>query len=443
MTAAPVLDDTAPAPTPARARTVRPLLSELRRGVGPWAGAALALTVSIAMYGKADYIDGWQSRWGEATSLLRTAGLLLGGPLAVAAGCWQGGRERRRGTGELWASTARTPLRRAAVAAAPAALWPALGHLLAATGCLLATWPYVSAGRPDLLLVLADAVALAALGTLGFVAGRVIPWRLTAPLLAAATYVVLGFPAYGNTPWQWLDPAMAHSYNWDKAVWWFAPASVVWTGGLAATAFLAYAARRRTLALPPLAAACAAAVLIGTGNGGHGPWRADTAAARLVCDDGTPQVCVTAVDSRLLPQVSAALADLNGALRGVPGAPVRWTDGPRPTGPDEASLPTPAFESLRGRLRDPGAYAHGAVQYLFSDSCEDQDYEHPGWARASEVNSAVIQWLAPSAAYEPVLTDRSRADLARLQTKSPAERRAYLARYLAADLCDAEEVPVP
>ncbi|MEV6248415.1 hypothetical protein AB0M38_19765 [Streptomyces sp. NPDC051742] len=164
--------------TPARAPS--PLRTELRRGLGPWTGAAVAVTVLVTMYGKA---PDWQGRWADATNMLHVVAGLLAGPLALAAGGWQGGRDRRRGTTDLWESVPRSPLRRLFVAVAPSALWPAAGLLLADAVCLLVTWPYVSAGRPYLELVAADAVAVAALGALGHVVGRVVRWRLTAPLV--------------------------------------------------------------------------------------------------------------------------------------------------------------------------------------------------------------------------------------------------------------------
>ncbi|MEV7871534.1 hypothetical protein AB0P17_36790 [Streptomyces sp. NPDC088124] len=447
-------------PAPRRSRGV--LGTELRRGVGPWCAGAVVAVCWVTMYGKSPQ---WMGRWAETTDLLRVAALLLCGPLAVAVGCWQGGRERRRATGDLLASLPRAPLRRTLLAVAPAAVWPAAGYLLAAAGCALATWPYAAGGGPFLSLVAADAVALAALGVLGFVAGRLIPWRLAAPLLAAVTYVGLGVPAYADSPARWLDPALDHMYFWDRPVWWFGPASMVWTAGLAGAALLAYAARRRISALPPLAAACAAAVLLaGTGDG---LWRPDPAAARLVCDDGAPQVCVTAVDRKLLPSVSAALAGLNARLRGVPGAPVRWIDGPRAPGPGreqlaaapgvvvrkvgepvllgsrEAQLPDPFSLSEHGEISDPALYAKWAVGYLFSQDCSGTDFDTPAARRATAVNDAVNQWLAPRPDSAAIPLYGGDVHLRRLRAMDRAESRAYLARYLAADLCRAEEVPVP
>ncbi|MFJ2111289.1 hypothetical protein ACIOEX_05100 [Streptomyces sp. NPDC087850] len=439
-----------------------PLRTELIRGIGPWAGAAVALTVGVTMYAKA---PGWQSRWGDVTALLRVTALLLGGPLSVATGCWQGGRDRRRGIGELLASLPRAPLSRTARALAPAALWPPAGYLVAVAGCLLATWPYTSGGRPFFPLIAADAVALAALGTLGFVLGRLIAWRLTAPLLAVVTYVGLGSLSYTDSAVRWLNPADDHLYRWDQPVWWLAPVSMVWTAGPALAALLALAARRRAVALIPLVAACAAALLIA--RTGDGLWRPDPAAARRVCDNGTPQICVTAIDRKLLPEVSAALAGLNAKLRGVPGAPARWVDGPNTPSPGreqlamargaivrnvddrvvlgrgEVQLPNPVDSSTRGQL-PASLYAYSAATYLlFSEECDTIDYDTPGGQRASTIREAVHQWLAPSPYFTQYWSDDAKRYAERLAAMNDQQSRAYLTRYLAADRCRPDEVPAP
>ncbi|MCX4983430.1 hypothetical protein [Streptomyces sp. NBC_00572] len=434
----------APPRTGRAAPAQNPLVIELRRGLGPWTGAAVALTILVTMYGKA---PGWQVHWADATNMLHVAAGLLAGPLALAAGCWQGGRDRRRGTTDLWESVPRPPLRRLLVAVAPSALWPAAGVLLADAVCLLATWPYVTAGRPHLELVAADVVAVAALGAVGHVVGRTVRWRLTAPLLGIVGYVALGIGAYDEGPVRWLSPAAEHQFFWDRPVWWFGPVSMAWTAGLALTALLAYGlrpARLRLFALVPLAVAVAAAGLVLGLPQDQGPWRHDPALARQVCDGGTPQVCLTAVDEGLLPEVSAALAPLNARLKGVPGAPVRWVGGPfGPAHPGDVALPSLGQDAVRGRLPHPDLYLNSAVLWLFSDTCRPGDLTGPNAERASIVNLAVSEWLAPTPEGYGPDTTAAKPYIDRLDAKSPAEQRAYLTRYLAANTCHPDEVPVP
>ncbi|WP_030553439.1 hypothetical protein [Streptomyces exfoliatus] len=428
--------------TPTRAAS--PLRTELRRGLGPWTGAAVAVTVLVTMYGKA---PDWQGRWADATNMLHVVAGLLAGPLALAAGGWQGGRDRRRGTTDLWESVPRSPLRRLFVAVAPSALWPAAGLLLADAVCLLMTWPYVSAGRPYLELVAADVVAVAALGALGHVVGRVVRRRLTAPLLGIVGYLGLAVSAYREGPVRWLGPAGEHQFFWDRPVWWFGPVSMAWTAGIALAVLLAYGLRGTRLlpvALVPLAVAVAAAGLILRLPGDEGPWRHDPALARWVCDDGAPQVCLTAVDESLLPDVSAALSPLNARVKGLPGAPVRWVSGPGgPARAGDVALPSTEREAVRGRLVRADLYLNSAVNWLFSDTCQPGDGTGPNAERASAIHLAVSEWLAPTPDdYGPDPT-AARPYIDRLTAKSPAEQRDYLARYLAADSCHPDEVPVP
>lgn len=420
------------------------LRAEMLRGTGPLAGAAVAAVICVAMAGHADE---WLRHWTDATDMLRVSALLVGGPLTAAAGCWQGGRERRRGTRELRASLPRAPLTRTLAAAAPAVLWPVAGYLVAALGTLVATWPYASGGRPFWLLMAADATALASLGAVGFVVGGLARWRLAAPVLAAATYVGLGAPTYLTGNARWLDPANEHRYWYDAPVWWFGPASALWTAGLAAAVLLAYAARNRVLALLPLVVALAAAVPVA--RAGDGVWQPDPAARRPVCAGEQPRVCLSAMDQRLLPAVSAALSGPDAELHGLRGAPVRWVGGPVRVRPGDARLPDPQPGWAPGRLVDPVEYAHEVVSTFLMDRCGASDAAHEtsddSGKRADDVDTAVAQWLAPGrdfgvSRFPEVGPKRY---IARLRAMDKRRSHAFLARYLADDRCDVKRVPVP
>ncbi|MEU5398376.1 hypothetical protein ABZ348_03645 [Streptomyces sp. NPDC005963] len=426
-----------------RPQLTGPPVVELRRGVGPWSGLAMAIALGIALVDQADELPGWQNSWRDVTDLLRPLALLVGGPISIAAGCWQGGRERRHGTGELLAGGARSPLRQALTAAVPSALWPAVGYLTAAAGALLAAWPYVGAwGRPSFSLIVSDACALASLGIVGFVVGRLAPWRLTAPALGGLVYLGFGTLSYTGAR-SWLNPAEQYFPRWDAPVWWYAPASIMWTGGLACAIFLVFAARRRAVALVPLTAAALAAALL---TGEEGPWRPDPRAGRLVCDGGAPQVCVSARDRSLLPQVTAALNGANARLHGIPHAPSRWVSGPQRTRAGEAPLPPPGFFSLRGRLREPAEYANWAVGQLIMKECRSGGGDSASHLRAQRVGMGVVQWLAPSAVFDAAPWPEAKEHAARLHALPPSEQHAFLTRYLAflsSEVCRPEKVPLP
>ncbi|MFE1852894.1 hypothetical protein ACFYYI_08285 [Streptomyces sp. NPDC002387] len=430
-------------------RRLHPLRAEIVRGFAPWTGAAVLLTLGMLLTGTSAQ---WQGGWAETRSQLHDSMLVIA-PLTAAAGCLQGGRERRRRTDELWETAVRGRLARFLASAMPVALWAAAGFTAAAALALLATWPYAQGDRPHLGLLPGDAVLLAACAMAGHVVGRLVAWRPAAPALAMAGYVGLAVPAMASPgAGRHLDaafPAPVGSYP----VWWQPVVMAVWTGGLASAAVLAYAARRRYTALVPLAAAIAAgALLVRTGDG---LWHDDPLASRQVCDTSTtPQICVNARYEGLLPQVREALSEVVGRLEGVQNLPVRFED--RPTAPrhGEAQLPMLAplgWSVVRGRLTDPKQYAWEAVAELEGRG----DCQSTLDPRVRRADDAVEHYLAPgphqeyfdrlaaegSAAERAELTARQRAR-ARLASMGEEERRIWLSAYFAtAGSCGARAVP--
>lgn len=427
-----------------------PLRTEFLRGFAPWAGAALFLTLAVAL---ATTSAQWMGGWAETRGRLHTTAALLGVPLALAAGCRQGGRERRRRTEELMATAVRGPLARLLAAALPVACWMVAGYAVTAALALLATALCATGDRPDLLAPLTDAVALASAALVGHVVGRLLPRRLTAPLLAVAGYAVLGIVSYDNTsPLRHLSP-MGYTSDIEVPVWWQPPVTAVWAVGLAAAAVLAYAARRRFTALLPLAAATAAgALLVQTGDG---LWHTNPVARQQVCDTSTtPQICVNARYKDLLPQVTDALSSLTSRLDGVQNLPVRFTDLVGEPGPDEVHLPitTPiGWSVVRGRLADPRRFAWEAGMALYGRN----DCSQAADPRVARIDNAVEHYLAPNPLaqdFDKLDAERGeagRAELegrldarARLKAMGDEERRAWLSAYFAtARACDPSEVP--
>lgn len=402
---------------PAAPRRRHPLRAEATRGLAPWAGAAAFLVPAVLLATEADR---WQGGWAETRTELHAMQLVLV-PLAAAAGCRQGGRERRRATDELWATAVRGPLHRLLAAALPLALWVVAGFLLAAAGALLATWPYARGDRPYPDLLPADSMVLLAAAVAGHVVGRLWAWRPVPPLLAVGGYLGLAMSGRaGSGDWRHLDPALPVAEGLVP-VGWQPAAMALWAAGLAAAAVLAYAlrGRRRCTALLPLAAAAAAGTLLV--QTGPALWHANPSERGQVCDTSTsPQICVNARYGGLLPQVTEALSDVTGRLEGVRNLPVRFED--RPGGPedDEVQLPmlTPlGWSVVRGRLTDPEQYAWEAVAALQDRAeCGAPD------ARVRTVDAAVSDYLAPNPAQEYFDESDAKGDAA--ERAAPGERRA-------------------
>lgn len=434
---------TAPAVPEAPARVPHPLRAEALRGFPPLAGAAVLLLLGALLPASA---DAWQGDWAKTAAQLHDA-LVIALPFAAAAGCWQGGRERRRRTGELWDTAVRAPLTRLLVSALPVALWVAVGYLLAVALTTLTTWPYVRGDHPHLSPVPGDTAALMAATLLGHVVGRAASTPLAAPLLGVAGYVGLGTAGYQDAVSP-LDPARpAVDGFWP--VWWQPLAMAAWTLGLAFALTLAYAARRRATALLPLAVALAAALPLSAGSG---PWRPDPLAHRQVCDTSTtPAVCVNARYSGMLPQVRAALSGVTGKLHGVHNLPVRWSDRGAEPRAGEAALPmlTPfGWSVVRGRMTDREQYAWEAVAALRGDCGEEPQ-------RVLQADDAVQAYLAPNPQQRDFDAADAKGDAARrahlrasqaarakLAGMDEQRRRTWLSAYFAARAaCDAEGVP--
>jgi hypothetical protein len=430
-------------------RSSHPLRAELVRGFGPWAGAAVLLTLTVTLAANAKQ---WQGGWAETREQLHTAATLLGAPLALAVGCWHGGRERRRRTEDLLATAVRGPLARLLAAAFPLALWVLAGYAGTAVLVGLAGWYRSTGDSPYLVTPLTDATVLVSATVAGQVVGRLVRFRLMAPLLAVGAYVVLGFLSFDDRDGLAnLSPVLLGPTT-SVPVWWQPVAMTVWAGGLAAAAVLAYGARRRATALLPLAAATAAGVLLV--QAGDGLWQDSAVARRQVCDTSTtPQICVNARYQDLLPQVTDALSGLTGRLEGVRNLPERFEDLPGPPGPGERELPslTPiGWTVVRGELTDPREYAWAAGMALYGRTeCDEVD------PRLDPVDDAVEHYLAPSPTeqlFDEQYAGGSKADRAlfkarmearaRLEAMGATERRAWLSAYFATtDRCEAKEVP--
>ncbi|MFC8538683.1 hypothetical protein ACFUJY_32850 [Streptomyces sp. NPDC057249] len=414
-----------------------PLRTEARRGIGPWTGLSTALMLGVTMAAKA---DDWQGDWIETQSILHSGAILLAAPLVAAAACWQGARDHRRSTDELWRSTPRARWSRMAVAALPIALWAVAGYVIALAGALLATWPYAGGGGPLLSLAVVDGAVLAAVALLGFAVGVRCRWRLAPPVLAALMYLVLGVPSYSESPARYLDPAVNIAREDSLPVWWYAPAMAAWTGGLAAAALTAVAARRRLAALVPLAvAAVVAPLIVATGEG---LFRDDPAAVRLVCTEGSPQICLSGRRAHLLPQVAEAVSGLTGRLEGVRGAPERYVARLPLHGSDEAWMPppNPGWYLLRGRLQDTEDFAYQVAGNMTMRDCTDHPDQDTGGRAVGATDDAVGTWLTGPYALAPG-TEKS-PELRRLEAMPAPERRAWLGRYMTTRTsCDFAEVP--
>ena len=296
----------------------------------------------------------------RAASLQTGAVAVFTAPVAGAA-AWMGTREARRHVADLVAVTARPRWARQLTTWAATAGWAIVGYLVCLAVVYGVTAHQVHWGGPLWWPAAVTAAALAALAALGFAAGALLPSRLTAPLTAIAaffvvalsTQLIVGSRSYWNVspivgkPWD-IGPydgvATFYPYVPDLAI-----AQVMFLAGVtvAVLGLLAVAAGpggRRLLRRPAAAVAAAGllaaatgAGLAGTGTlGPHGmimiPALHDAANDRPlrftpVCSRTAIPVCLNPAYASYLPATVAALRPVLSQLAGLPGAPVRVSQG--------------------------------------------------------------------------------------------------------------------
>jgi hypothetical protein len=183
---------------------------------------------------------------------------------------------------------------------------------------------------------------------------------------------------------------------------------------------------------------------------GDGLWHGNPAERRQVCDTSTtPQICVNARHTKLLPQVTEALSGITDRLEDVRNLPVRFEDRPGAPRHDEVELTPIGWSVVRGRLTDPRQYAWEAVGAL-----EHREYCKAVDRRPSRAHDAVEHYLAPHPAekyFDSLRAGAGEADRAALKARLRArarlasmgeeERRAWLSAYFAAaGRCDPKGV---
>ncbi|MDG4788867.1 hypothetical protein O7626_23565 [Micromonospora sp. WMMD1102] len=274
----------------------------------------------------------WWAQWLVFT-YVETTTLFLAVPLALAGGALIGRRDRRTGAAELVASTGRPRWQRVTPTMAATAVGVAAAHLLflALAGTLVAvTGSYLGpAGIPTVLI---DTALLVGAAWAGVAAGRAWASPLLPPMLAAAALAgqlgvdVVALPTANPSPWRNLNLVVQPAeFPWEDATWRALLGRLALGAGLALGGFLLVATRSwwyRGVGTAALAAGVAGLLLV-TPSGQTNRYRVEPSAQRVVCADGAPEVCVTAVHAYALPGIVPDVRRALTALAKLPGAPTR------------------------------------------------------------------------------------------------------------------------
>lgn len=302
----------------------RVVRTEVLRGTAPAAGVSLVATGSVLLFNEATT---WAGRWGPLAIEIRSALVVLV-PVTVAAGVWQAGRQRRRHTGELIGSMARSTSQQVLVEWAAVTLGSSLGLFAAWLAAAVVVAPIATYPGRNWWLVLG--VAFVALGTasaMGIAIGRTLPSRLAAPVAGLLTYGLIGVVSFNqgsrDAAGKWLAPSFEYfpSHGYLGAA--FSILQAVW---LAAVAMFLLALVGRSPWLMVAGAAVAMTTAVALMTSFADPWREDPAARELVCSDKHEQVCLARENAFLLGDAAPAIQDQLDRWDGVQGGFIRAED---------------------------------------------------------------------------------------------------------------------
>ncbi|MEU3455209.1 ABC transporter permease [Micromonospora sp. NPDC006766] len=412
----------------------RPLQVELLRGTAP--AAALAI-FGGTVWMLCVHADVWAGRWAGLVGYFRVCLLILCA-LMVAAGAWQAGRERRRGMGELLASTPRPAWQPLLVSwlsvavAGSAGAVAVLGGAAALVGAQ-ATYP----GRDWWWVLLVGLLALWAAAAFGVLVGRLVPYRAIAPIAGVATYVGLGATTYVDVyRATWLSPVRDNLRAELLIPGELHLAQAAWLLALTAT-LLALAARIRWVTVVAVALTAAAAVPIVTGPR-VSRLPTDPRAVEPVCTTDGPPVCMARVNAFLLDDVAAAIQPLLTRMAGIPGAPTRAADS---TILPDGQVPGQAETVWLNLLEQPQVFGglaevselRSGFRQITEPFC---DHAHLDYSpEVDKARTVALQWLLDE---QQPLSD---LPTDRLRALPLDQQRAWFGEYLAAArACDGKRL---
>jgi hypothetical protein len=272
----------------------------------------------------------------------------------VGAAAWMGAREARRRMTDLMTTTARSRWARLLVAWAATTIWALVGYGVCLAVAYGVTAHEASWGGPLWWPAAVTAASVVAYSAVGFVAGNLLPGRLTAPLVAVGSFFVLVLSTElitGSQSYWQISPVVTGPWDFSQnpgAATFFpyvpdlSIAQLIFLAGLTlavlgAVAFPGSGQRIRAasavIATVGLLAAGTGVRLAGTGTmdaGGmitipalHDAGTDQPILFTPVCSRGAIPVCLNPAYARYLPAVAATLRPVLAEIARLPGAPVR------------------------------------------------------------------------------------------------------------------------
>ncbi|BCJ43413.1 hypothetical protein GCM10010168_42770 [Actinoplanes ianthinogenes] len=306
---------------------------EIRRSAAI-GSALILLAVGVALLYLFDEED-WSAGWMQLAMTQRLYLALLW-PLALAAGAWQGRREHQSNVIELFASTPRPRAHRTVPTLLAMAVTLAGGYLLMGVAggvSLLGAAAYLPLSV--LAVTAVGVLSLVAAAWLGLAVGRLLPWLITAPVLAVAGLGLLLTIPGATRPRGWLALVFSPIYEMNMPDAYatvsgpISAAQAIWLAALAVTGMLLFATagwRSRVAALLPVVLGATLAIAVMPHRNRMIVDSVDPVAKALVCAKDEPRVCVSRVHEGLLPDVVPQARAALTVLAKLPGAPTRVSE---------------------------------------------------------------------------------------------------------------------
>ncbi|AGL13993.1 hypothetical protein [Actinoplanes sp. N902-109] len=321
-----------------------PARIELRRSNALALGFVVAVVAAAWLGGQTGH---WWRQWNWFAVMVTSAMFVLA-PLGLAGGAMFGRRDGHTRADELIGSTGRPRWQRVLPGIAVVTIATIAAYLLvlvAGTVAVAVSGSYL--GVAGLLAILVDVVVLAGAVSVGIGAGRAWPSPMVPPALAVIGLVVqlvgdtITRPDNSATPLAALSMLVQPpGADWETASLAAVLGRLALGAGLLAGGCLLTAGASRLIragGLAAVAAGVAVTMAVSPTAASQPTNRIDAAAQRLICSDGGPQVCVTAVHAYLLtsvvPQARAALTKL-AKLPDAPTRAVEWHADTVGTGDD-------------------------------------------------------------------------------------------------------------
>jgi len=417
------------------------LRTELRRSVAPWAATLIAAIGVFVLFASNPPYRSWME-----LAIVQRDVMQLTWPLALAAGAWQGIRERRAKVEELIETTPRPRWRRVLPIATAMSIATTTAYLAMFAGAiahLRHPGAYFPAGA--VVLVVLGALGMVAAAWLGQALGTLLPSPVTPPIL-----VVIGFVAVSLLPsvvfndadrpgTVLLFPSLRGPREGGFAVQMLSGRVTVlqalWLGAVAVTGLGLFAAARRGARVAALLPAALAAAIAVPALPHHvaDAWVEDHRASGLVCTRDDPQVCITRAHSYALEYVSGPARDALSLLATrLPEAPTRVvvrdagngiSPGPQPA--DEILVYVPIFDDVMTDY-SPGNLLDMMLAGAGTRPCGNQDGFDPAKFTGEPPPQPNIRYEAARQAVAVWLVDKSPVPVTKGGSDGPTDPRERL-----------------